>query len=113
VEVEEHTEQGEIRLFRGAENTIVFRVEELAGQELAYGCFDLARLIRAEGKGVFVVALNNRNLKKDDSQKQTVSISPYQTGRLKPVSVCLYSLRVGIELLSHVKDKVYQLRLAI
>lgn len=93
---------------------MVFRVEEIGGgQELAYGVFELDRLKRAEGRGVFVVGMNNRNLKKNDESKQTMTVSPYQVSKLKPVTMSLYSLRIGMELLSHVKDKVYQLRLTI
>jgi hypothetical protein len=73
----------------------------------------LQRLIRAEGKGVFVVSLNNRNLKSDNPTKGSLTLSPFEMAKLKPATISLYSLRVGLELLSHVKGKVYQLLLQI
>lgn len=61
---------------------------------------------------MFVVALNNRNLKAEGSAKlQTLSAS--ELSRLKPTSHSLFGLRVGLELLSHAKGKVYQLLLTV
>lgn len=61
-----------------------------------------------------MVAMNNRNIKTDGvTRPQTLAISSTELTKMRPTTACLYSLRVGLELQSHAKGKVYQLFLEI
>lgn len=65
--------------------------------------------MKVEGRGVFIVALNNRIRLERSSSRVKVSTTELKT--LKPLNVSMYNLRIGLELVSSIKDKLYQLLL--
>lgn len=77
VEVNERVDStGQTKLFVSSEIITFTVVEDYSGKELAYGTLDLDRLLKADGRGVFVVSLNNRNIKNDSVVKpQTLTLS--------------------------------------
>ena len=99
-------------LFEGDEQSVTFVVSSCSnGRELAFGLFEMERLFRFEGGGTFIIGMNNRNMVSKSSSRVTLSTKELKT--LRPINVSMYNLRVGFELVSPLKNKVYQLLLSI